>query len=64
MENRNDSVAVKANIISKDKRSEKISLEDYKKVIDFKIRALKYRNSIGVEKWLKVINYMDFHIWN
>ena len=26
MENRNDSVVVKANIISKDKRSEKISL--------------------------------------
>lgn len=49
MENKNDSVVVKANIISKDKRSEKISLEDYKKVIDFKIRALKYRNSIGVK---------------
>ena len=49
MEKRNDSVVVKANIISKDKRSEKISLEDYKKVIDFKIRALKYRNSIGVK---------------
>ena len=49
MENRNDSVVVKANIISKDKRSEKISLEDYKKVIDFKIKALKYRNSIGVK---------------
>ena len=48
MENRNDSVVVKANIISKDKRSEKISLEDYKKVIHFKIRALKYRNSMGV----------------
>ena len=49
MENRNNSVVVKANIISKDKRSEKISLEDYKKVIDFKIKALKYRNSIGVK---------------
>lgn len=49
MENRNDSVAVRAKIINKDKRSEKISLEDYKKVIDFKIRALKYRNSIGVK---------------
>ena len=49
MENRNDSVAVRAKIISKDKRSEKISLEDYKKVIDFKIKALKYRNSIGVK---------------
>lgn len=49
MENRNDSVAVRAKIISKDKRSEKISLEDYKKVIDFKIRALKHRDSIGVK---------------
>ena len=47
MENKNDSVVARAKIISKDKRSEKISLEDYKKVIDFKIRALKYRNSIG-----------------
>lgn len=49
MKERNNSVAVRANIISEDKRSEKISLEDYKKVIDFKIRALKYRNSIGVK---------------
>ena len=49
MENKNDSVVVRAKIISKDKRSEKISLEDYKKVIDFKIRALKYRNFIGVK---------------
>ena len=49
MENKNDSVVVRAKIISKDKRSEKISLEDYKKVIDFKIKALKYRNSIGVK---------------
>ena len=49
MENKNDSVAVKAKLISKDKRSEKISVEDYKKVIDFKIKALKYRNSIGVK---------------
>ena len=49
MKERNDSVAIKAKLISKDKRSEKISVEDYKKVIDFKIRALKYRNSIGVK---------------
>ena len=49
MENKNDSVVVKENTISKDKRSEKISLEDYKKVIDFKIKALKHRNSIGVK---------------
>ena len=49
MENKNDSVVVKAKIISNDKRSEKISLEDQKKVIDFKIKALKYRNSIGVK---------------
>ena len=49
MKERNDSVTVRANLLSKDKRSEKISLEDYKKVIDFKIKALKYRNSIGVK---------------
>lgn len=49
MKERNNSVAVRANIINKDKRSEKISLEDYRKVIDFKVKALKYRNSIGVK---------------
>ena len=49
MKERNNSVAVRAITISKDKRSEKISLEEYKKVIDFKIKALKYRNSIGVK---------------
>ena len=49
MKERNNSVAVRAVTIGKDKRSEKISLEEYKKVIDFKIKALKYRNSIGVK---------------
>ena len=52
MKERDNSVDVKVNrvnVINKDKRSEKISVEDYKKVIDFKIRALKYRNSIGVK---------------
>ena len=51
MKERDNSVDIKANrvnIINKDKRSEKISLEDYRKVIDFKIKALKYRKSIGV----------------
>ena len=57
MKERNNSVAIRAITIGKDKRSEKISLEEYKKVIDFKIKALKYRNSIGVKKncW---INYL------
>ena len=49
MKERNNSAVVRANIINKDKRSEKISLEDYRKVIDFKVKALKYRNSIGVK---------------
>ena len=48
MKERNNSVDVRVKIVSKDKRSEKISLEDYRKVIDFKIKALKYRKSIGV----------------
>ena len=49
MKERNNSVAVRTITIGKDKRSEKISLEEYKKVIDFKIKALKYRNSMGVK---------------
>ena len=49
MKEGNNSVAVRVNMLGKDKRSEKISLEDYRKVIDFKVKALKYRNSIGVK---------------